>query len=421
MVLNAPRHIARPTWRMACAVFAMLVALAGFAPSAAVAEEPAPAATTAPTVTIQITATAKTSNMTLDPIDAGAIAEAAQAKPGVHSQVHSSSAQVTATEEGAAWICGNISGNWRSHALASIVISDAEGHRITFEAKNTALSAKFDPKESLTGKHELGANQIFISESTIEANSRVGLTFRNLPTSITVTYHYLVADPYSIAFTADNEEIDAYDRWRGDAFGEAPSAPAKDGFIFTGWQDATGATYDPTATVKGNATYTAIYAPAYTISWDLGGGTLNGQTAIPNLINPADASFTLPEGTPVRDGYLFKGWAVSGTSTALDPSKTYTPAEIASAGTTQATIVAQWEKKPETTDPTTPPDTEKPNDGNTTTPTNPPARPSARPTDATPLPATGDSAAPLAVLVTLMVSGAALVAAGKHATKRLGA
>ena len=86
------------------------------------------------------------------------------------------------------------------------------------------------------------------------------------------------------------------------------------GYKFAGWFTAPtgGAKYTGNEKVTGNMNLYAQYSPiAYTITYNLNGGSISGQKTTYNI---ETASFTLP--TPTRSGYTFSGWTGTGLSSA---------------------------------------------------------------------------------------------------------
>ena len=323
----------------AVALFAIataLAALSGFSPSRAFADD-------TPQVTVQVNATSK-SGQPLTAEEAQLIAEAAQANPGPNSTAPCGTATTNVDASGNAWVSGN--STRVQHYLSSIVISDNAGNSITFKGKTQSLGADFTPQKSISGHHALGSADIYVSNYAREGNSRVELTFGKLTTSITVTYNYVVTDPYTVSFVADETSVAAYNRWRGDEFGEAPAAPEKAGYLFTGWQDATGTPYNPEASVSRSVEYTAKYAPEYTVSWNLDGGTLDGQSSLAESSGLAEDTVPLPANDPERTGYTFKGWAIEGSQGTLDLATTYTFSELTGDASTSVTIVASGRRIP---------------------------------------------------------------------------
>ena len=105
-------------------------------------------------------------------------------------------------------------------------------------------------------------------------------------------------------------------------YGETPEygldkTPAKEAdaqytYTFSGWTDGT-ETYGKDETlpsVKGDVTYTAVYDKTvnkYDLTFDLGGGTLNGKTGTYTMNCEYGAKINLPD-APTKEGYKFLYW-----------------------------------------------------------------------------------------------------------------
>lgn len=106
------------------------------------------------------------------------------------------------------------------------------------------------------------------------------------------------------------------------------------GYKFAGWFTApTGGTkYTGNEKVTGEMTLYAQYTPvAYTITYNLNGGSISGQKTSYNV---ETTNFTLP--TPTRCGYTFSGWTGTGLSSA---TKSVT---VAKGSTGNRSYTANW-------------------------------------------------------------------------------
>ena len=86
-----------------------------------------------------------------------------------------------------------------------------------------------------------------------------------------------------------------------------PADPTRSGYTFEGWYLGSTA-FDFDSAVKKNITLTAHWkkVPQSTITYDLNGGTLNGETGKVAVKVNNGTVITLPE--PTRDGYTFDYW-----------------------------------------------------------------------------------------------------------------
>ena len=101
--------------------------------------------------------------------------------------------------------------------------------------------------------------------------------------------------------------------------------PTRDRYKFDGWADeanATTATYfggELITLTKDNPTKTiyAVWKPIFELHYNANGGTgaPDSQTYTALSATSTQATFTVPNQTPTKEGYTFKGWADSATAT----------------------------------------------------------------------------------------------------------
>ena len=134
--------------------------------------------------------------------------------------------------------------------------------------------------------------------------------------------------------------------------------PGKDGYIFKGWGDTpddTEAKYQPKGTIRleASAPSKTLYAvweqkpdprKVYTLSYDANGGT--GAPAMQTLrVYAYQATFLASSEIPVRDGYLFKGWAwfpAAGKAGYVGGDSVRVTSNVPN-----RTLYAVWEKNPD--------------------------------------------------------------------------
>ena len=124
------------------------------------------------------------------------------------------------------------------------------------------------------------------------------------------------------------------------------AVPARSGYVFLGWAESNSAisagySAGGSISLSANKTLYAVWAPVYTLSFDVNGGigTVVAQTCNPTTTNGVCA-VTIPTTTPERDEYEFFGWARSASAVAAD----YKGGNIFTftAGTYNVTLYAVW-------------------------------------------------------------------------------
>ena len=129
--------------------------------------------------------------------------------------------------------------------------------------------------------------------------------------------------------------------------------PTRDRYKFDGWADTANAT---TASYFGGELITltkdnpiktiyAVWKPIFELRYDANGGTgaPDSQTYTALSATSTQATFTVPNQTPTKEGYTFKGWADSATATTAQ----YQPGGTIAVKHTDSpkTVYAVWEAK----------------------------------------------------------------------------
>ena len=128
--------------------------------------------------------------------------------------------------------------------------------------------------------------------------------------------------------------------------------PTRDRYKFDGWADTANAT---TASYFGGELITltkdnpiktiyAVWKPIFELRYDANGGTgaPDSQTYTALSATSTQATFTVPNQTPTKEGYTFKGWADSATATTAQ----YQPGGTIAVKHTDSpkTVYAVWEE-----------------------------------------------------------------------------
>lgn len=171
------------------------------------------------------------------------------------------------------------------------------------------------------------------------------------------TYHLIHEFNYDGGSRWDIEATTAAESYQIDV---NTGKPTRDRYKFDGWADeanATTATYfggELITLTKDSPTKTiyAVWKPIFELHYNANGGTgaPNSQTYTSFSATSTQATFTIPNQIPTKDGYTFKGWADSAAATTVQ----YQPGDTVDVKheNSPKTIYAVWES-------TTPP-TDKP-------------------------------------------------------------
>ena len=96
--------------------------------------------------------------------------------------------------------------------------------------------------------------------------------------------------------------------------------PVRNGYTFKGWQTGDGKTVAPNVTLTKGAPRMTIYAvwmPVFELRYDANGGTGAPASQTYTSLSPTSnqVTFTVPDQTPTKADYTFKGWADSAAAT----------------------------------------------------------------------------------------------------------
>lgn len=134
---------------------------------------------------------------------------------------------------------------------------------------------------------------------------------------------YTSSNPY-ITYTKGSFNLENY-------------TPIRTGYNFKGWGDAPSGNYvGGSVTINSSITYYALWQQLFTVTWNLNGGNINGDTTNKTESVESGSTVSFTKYTPVKTGYTFNGWATS--STATSGSTTGNSAAI----TADTTFYATW-------------------------------------------------------------------------------
>lgn len=170
-----------------------------------------------------------------------------------------------------------------------------------------------------------GSNRRSEGASALLANDKntAYYYFKGAPVLLTFTLNYDAnggtGAPASQTYKATSEYEKSH------TFTISSQAPTRDGYTFAGWADkenAAAAKYfggDQITLTKDNPTKTiyAVWMPFFELKYDANGGTgaPDSQTRTASAPTVNKVTFTVPNQTPTKADYTFKGWADSANAT----------------------------------------------------------------------------------------------------------
>lgn len=169
------------------------------------------------------------------------------------------------------------------------------------------------------------------------------------PTPTMYTYHLIHEFNYVGGTRWDITETTAAESYQLDV---NKGKPTRNGYSFAGWADkanAAAAKYfggEQITLTKDSPSKTiyAVWMPVFELRYDANGGTgaPDSQTYTALSATSTQATFTVPNQTPTKEGYTFKGWADSATATTAQ----YQPGGTIAVKHTDSpkTVYAVWEE-----------------------------------------------------------------------------
>ena len=182
-----------------------------------------------------------------------------------------------------------------------------------------------------SGKTETVSSGFTCSPTTLNTagTQTITVTYSGKTATFTVT----VLNPYTLTYSASGADNVPSPQTGYGSITLSSAKPAKSGYAFLGWADsanATSAQYSAGGTynLTANKTIYAVWQQLYTLSFDAN----SGQRAPANMLG--NGEITLPSVVPVRSGYVFDGWSLSGAAL-------YRPGSSFNL-TTDTTLTAIW-------------------------------------------------------------------------------
>ena len=164
-----------------------------------------------------------------------------------------------------------------------------------------------------------------------DSDEVIDVVFRPVHISASYTiYNFKVekTDIYNVTFdTNGGSDSPSPQRIFGGQNATKPENPTKEGYIFAGWQ-YNGSDFDFKTPISDNITLTAQWKLAYKVIFDSNGGS---EVTSQVIENGKKASYPV---RPKREGYVFKGWRLSGSDSNFDFYNTPITDTI--------TLTAQW-------------------------------------------------------------------------------
>ena len=177
---------------------------------------------------------------------------------------------------------------------------------------------------------------------TLLSNSSATVTSN--PTNV---YLQLTIAGYKVTLNPDNGTLtvsghtytssNPYIIYTKGAFYLGNYTPTRTDYSFKGWSNSPGGAYvGGSVTINSSIIYYALWQQLFTVTWNLQGGNINGDTTNKTESVESGTTVSFTKYTPVKTGYTFNGWATSSTATSGNTSGSSSPI------TADTTFYATW-------------------------------------------------------------------------------
>lgn len=183
--------------------------------------------------------------------------------------------------------------------------------------------------------YTLPANGVLLSTSTTQVTKDI-----TVYAVLTISGYKVTLNPNNGTLTVNGKAYTSsspYITYVKGIFNLGNYNPTRTGYSFKGWGAAPSGNYvGISATINSSITYYALWQQRWTVTWNLQGGNINGDTSNKTETVPDKSTVSFTKYTPVKTGYTFNGWATS--SAATSGSTTGNSAAI----TADTTFYATW-------------------------------------------------------------------------------
>lgn len=188
--------------------------------------------------------------------------------------------------------------------------------------------------------YTLPANGVLLSTSTTQVTKDI-----TVYAVLTISGYKVTLNPNNGTLTVNGKAYTSsspYITYVKGIFNFGNYNPTRTGYEFNGWSSnpTPSENYvgfiDSSTTINSSITYYALWQQLFTVTWNLQGGNIGGDTSnkTETVHDKSTVSFT--KYTPVKTGYTFNGWATSFTATSGNTSGNSSPI------TADTTFYATW-------------------------------------------------------------------------------
>ena len=165
--------------------------------------------------------------------------------------------------------------------------------------------------------YTLPANGVLLSTSTTQVTKDI-----TVYAVLTISGYKVTLNPNNGTLTVNGKAYTSsspYITYTKGTFIFRSYKPTRTGYEFNGWSDTPSGNQvgfiDGGTTINSSVTYYALWLQMFTVTWNLNGGNINGDTSNKTESVSSGNTVSFTKYTPVKTGYTFNGWATSSTAT----------------------------------------------------------------------------------------------------------
>lgn len=250
----------------------------------------------------------------------------------------------------ATWSRNSATINWNNTnsniAIWSDKTKDTKTSSVNYGTKYSSLSAPSTLANPIKNDNNTirytGAWYTASSGGTLLSNSSATVTSNptNVYLQLTIASYKVILNPNNGTLTVSGKAYTSsspYITYTKGSFNLENYTPIRTGYIFKGWGSTpTGNWVGSGVTINSSITYYALWQQLWTVTWNLQGGNINGDTSNKTETVADRDPVSFEKYTPVKTGYTFNGWATSSTATSGNTSGSSSPI------TADTTFYATW-------------------------------------------------------------------------------
>lgn len=188
--------------------------------------------------------------------------------------------------------------------------------------------------------YTLPTNGVLLSTSTTQVTKDI-----TVYAVLTISGYKVTLNPNNGTLTVNGKAYTSsspYITYTKGTFSFRSYKPTRTGYEFNGWSSnpTPSESYvgfiDSSTTINSSITYYALWKQLFTVTWNLNGGNIGGDTSNKTESVKSGSTVSFTKYTPVKTGYTFNGWSTSSTATSGSSSGSSSPI------TANTTFYATW-------------------------------------------------------------------------------